>query len=137
MQRAAASIYQQPPPQDQRVLRTVYLPAANADSLRLKVESLQVQLDEQLRFSEERTAAMLADRRIREQDEDAHRTNFQRQIESLMAKLKRTEEALRSTTTDYILARRDKQQAETRAVTADSALAQEREASAAQVPYNH
>lgn len=33
----------------ERVMRTVYLPAANADNLMLKVESLQAQLDEQVR----------------------------------------------------------------------------------------
>ena len=32
----------------ERVMRTVYLPAANADNLMLKVESLQAQLDEQV-----------------------------------------------------------------------------------------
>ncbi len=35
----------------ERVMRTVYLPAANADSLMLKVESLQAQLNEQVRSS--------------------------------------------------------------------------------------
>lgn len=33
----------------ERVMRTVYLPAANADNLMLKVESLQAQLSEQVR----------------------------------------------------------------------------------------
>lgn len=33
----------------ERVMRTVYLPAANADNLMLKVESLQAQLNEQVR----------------------------------------------------------------------------------------
>ena len=35
----------------ERVMRTVYLPAANADNLMLKVESLQAQLNEQVRNS--------------------------------------------------------------------------------------
>jgi len=35
----------------ERVMRTVYLPAANADNLMLKVESLQAQLNEQVRGS--------------------------------------------------------------------------------------
>ncbi len=35
----------------ERVMRTVYLPAANADNLMLKVESLQAQLNEQVRSS--------------------------------------------------------------------------------------
>lgn len=61
------------------------------------------------------------------QDEEAHRRNYQRQIEDLTMKTKRTEEALRSATTDYILARRDKQSAEARAVAAEEALQQEKD----------
>jgi coiled-coil domain-containing protein 77 len=67
------------------------------------------------------------------QDADSHRRNFQRQIEDVTAKIKRTEAALRSATTDYILARRDKQTAEARAITAEDALQQERDKAARQV----
>lgn len=38
----------------ERVMRTVYLPAANADNLMLKIESLQAQLNEQVRMSDTR-----------------------------------------------------------------------------------
>ena len=69
------------------------------------------------------------------QDEEAHRQNYNRQIDEVMQKVKRTEEALRNTTTDYILARRDKQVAEARAVTAETALAQEKEQGSQQVCY--
>lgn len=51
----------------QRVLRTVYLPAANADALQLKVESLQAQLTEQKQLASERVAALMQDRTLREQ----------------------------------------------------------------------
>jgi hypothetical protein len=51
----------------QRVLRTVYLPSANADALQLKVESLQAQLQEQKQFAAERLEAMKQDRELREQ----------------------------------------------------------------------
>ena len=37
--------------QGERMLRTVYLPTANADSLILKVESLQAQLNEQVLYA--------------------------------------------------------------------------------------
>lgn len=67
------------------------------------------------------------------QDVESHRRNFQRQIEDLTTKIKRTEAALRSATTDYILARRDKQTAEARAVTSEEALQQERDKAAQQV----
>jgi coiled-coil domain-containing protein 77 len=69
------------------------------------------------------------------QDEEAHRRNYQRQIEDLTTKVKRTEEALRSATTDYILARRDKQAAETRAVAAEEALQLQKESAQHEVCY--
>jgi hypothetical protein len=49
------------------VLRTIYLPAANADALQLKVQSLQVQLAEHKQLSQERVAALMQDRHLREQ----------------------------------------------------------------------
>lgn len=67
------------------------------------------------------------------QDAESHRRNFQRQIEDLTTKIKRTEAALRSATTDYILARRDKQTAEARAVTSEDALKLERDKAVQQV----
>jgi len=56
---------QQPPQQSDRVMRTVFLPAANTESLILKIESLQAQLNEQRKFSNERIAALLEVRRCR------------------------------------------------------------------------
>lgn len=53
--------------QSQRILRTVFLPAANSDALRLKVESLQAQLAEQKQLSFERVEALKQDRQLREQ----------------------------------------------------------------------
>lgn len=53
--------------QSHRVLRTVFLPAANADALRLKVESLQAQLTEHKHLSLERVEALKQDRQLREQ----------------------------------------------------------------------
>ena len=50
------------------VLRTVLLPTAQADALTLKCEALQAQLAEQRQFAEERVAALLEDRAIRERD---------------------------------------------------------------------
>lgn len=67
------------------------------------------------------------------QDAESHRRNFQRQIEDLTTKIKRTEAALRSATTDYILARRDKQTSEARAVTSEEALQAERDKAVQQV----
>jgi hypothetical protein len=64
------------------------------------------------------------------QDEEAHRLNYQQQIEELMSKVKRMEEALRTTTTDYIIARRDKQAAEVRAAAAMEGREKDRAAAA-------
>ena len=50
-----------------RVLRTVYLPSANADALQLKVESLQAQLSEHKQLTAERIAALMQDRALREE----------------------------------------------------------------------
>lgn len=50
-----------------RILRTVYLPSADADALKLKVESLEVQLAEQRQAASERIDALMQDRALREQ----------------------------------------------------------------------
>jgi hypothetical protein len=67
------------------------------------------------------------------QDDEAHRQNYQQQIQDLTAKLKRTEEVLRSSTTDFILCRRDKQEAEARATAAEQMLQDSQHAAAAKV----
>lgn len=67
------------------------------------------------------------------QDDQAHRQNYQQQIEELTGKVKRMEEALRATTTDYILCRRDKQDADARAAAAEQRLADSSRASSSKV----
>lgn len=67
------------------------------------------------------------------QDDEAHRRNYQQQIEELTSKVKRMEEALRATTTDYIICRRDKQDADARAAAAEQRLSEGSRASAAKV----
>ena len=57
----------------------------------------------QRQFASERIGAILEDRRIREQDEMRHRTNFQQQIEAKAQKIRKLEELLGNTTKDYIL----------------------------------
>jgi len=93
----------------ERVMRTVYLPTTNVESLLLKCESLQAQLNEQKRFSNERIAALLEDRRIREADEDAYRKTMERRLQEQTDKLKHTEGLLAITTRDYIIMRRQAQ----------------------------
>ena len=67
------------------------------------------------------------------QDEEAHRQNFVQQMAELTSKVQRLEEALCKATTDYIIARRDKQSADACAADATDALATEKQASAAKV----
>lgn len=45
-----AASHQQQQQEGERVMRTVYLPTANSDSLMLRIESLQAQLNEQVGF---------------------------------------------------------------------------------------
>lgn len=117
----------------ERVMRTVYLPSANTDSMMLKIESLQAQLNEQKQFANERISALLSDRRIREQDEEAHRVAYNQRLDAQAGKLKKTEATLLQTTKDLIVLRREKQEAASAAVAAEAALAQERAAMEAQL----
>jgi coiled-coil domain-containing protein 77 len=102
---------QQPPQASERVMRTVFLPAANTESLILKIESLQAQLNEQRKFSNERIAALLEDRRIRDADESMQREAGEKKAQELAERLNRTEDLLQKATKDYILQRREAQNA--------------------------
>jgi|AntAceMinimDraft_5_1070358.scaffolds.fasta_scaffold18244_2 coiled-coil domain-containing protein 77 len=104
---------QQPPQASDRVMRTVFLPAANTESLILKIESLQAQLNEQRKFSNERIAALLEDRRIRDADESVQREGGEKKAAALGDRLHRTEDLLQKATKDYILQRREAQTAHT------------------------
>jgi coiled-coil domain-containing protein 77 len=56
-------------------------------------------------MASERIAALLEDRRIRDEEEQAHRAHMNQQMEQAAQKLKRTEELLRQSTKDEILGR--------------------------------
>lgn len=55
----------------ERILRTLYLPAAQTEPLALKCKALEAQLAEQRRFNAERIAALAEDRQLRERDIEA------------------------------------------------------------------
>lgn len=57
----------------------------------------------QKQFNAERVAALLEDRRIREQDEQAHAALAAQRIDELQQRLQNTERALQQATKDYIL----------------------------------
>lgn len=113
-----------PAPPPQRVLRTVYLPTAQAEAADLKCEALEAQLAEQKRFAAERIAALQEDRAIRERDAAAHAAALSATADALAEKLRAAEEALRVTTKDYILAKQQRDAAEAAAVAACGEAAQ-------------
>ncbi|KAK9844770.1 hypothetical protein WJX74_006686 [Apatococcus lobatus] len=117
---------QEPPDMQERVMRTVYLPTSSADTLAMRVDALQAQLEEQRAFAAERVGALLEDRRIREQDEAAHRQLLQQQLEQTRQQLATCQKTLQTTTRDFILARRDRQDADGRVASANELLSQER-----------
>ena len=118
---------QQPPQASDRVMRTVFLPAANTESLILKIESLQAQLNEQRKFSNERIAALLEDRRIRDADESVQREASEKKARELGERLARTEDLLQKATKDYILQRREAQNAHAELHEEEARLAMELE----------
>ena len=75
------------------------------ETLTLKIESLQAQLDEQRRFSNERIAALLEDRRIRDADEALQKEAAEKKAAEMQNRLARTEDLLQKATKDFILAR--------------------------------
>ena len=58
---------------------------------------------EQSQLANERVAALLEDRRIRDEEEQAHRSHLNQQLEAAAQKLRKTEEMLRQATKDAIL----------------------------------
>eukprot|EP00878_Enallax_costatus_P033337 GHUV01036756.1.p1 GENE.GHUV01036756.1~~GHUV01036756.1.p1 ORF type:complete len:405 (+),score=164.28 GHUV01036756.1:265-1479(+) len=117
----------------ERVLRTVFLPTADSEFLLLKIESLQAQLNEQRQLHEERVAALVADRQLREQEAERQRANLVVQVESLSKQVKQLEDTLRITTKEYFLARREKQDAQAAAVAAQAQMETEVAAATAEL----
>jgi coiled-coil domain-containing protein 77 len=86
--------------------KTVYLPAEHSvDSLLLKIDQLQSQVADQKRFANERIAALLEDRRIRDADEAMMKEAAEKRAGDLADRLKRTELLLMKTTKDHIMQR--------------------------------
>ena len=99
-----------------------YLGSAHTETLLLQVRSLEAQLSEHKKFASERIAALLEDRRIREQEEDSHRVHYEGERYDLQDKLKNTEDLLLRATKDVLKMRQQKQDAETQAAEAGSAI---------------
>ncbi len=57
-------------------------------------------------MANERIAALLEDRKVREQEWGRHRANYELTVKQLVGKLRRAEELLRQTTKEAILGAR-------------------------------
>lgn len=91
-----------PPSDGSRVLRTVYLPNEQVDSLLLTVEALRTQLQQSEQLSRERVAALLEDRRLRIAEERARRGAESERAQEADAALERTERMLHQYTKDFL-----------------------------------
>ena len=96
----------------ERIMRTIYLPTANTDTLILRIESLQAQLMEQKAFADERTTALLEDRRIRERDAAEAHDRMAARADDLTNRLSTTEALLQRVTRDLLDERRLRDAAE-------------------------
>ena len=85
-----------------RVLRTVYLPNEQVDSLLLTVEALRTQLQQSEQLGRERVAAMLEDRRLRIAEERARRAAESERMQEADATLEQTERMLNQYTRDFL-----------------------------------
>lgn len=85
-----------------RVLRTVYLPNEQVDSLLLTVEALRTQLQQAEQLGRERVAALLEDRRLRIAEERARRAAESERAHEADAMLARTEQMLQQYTRDFL-----------------------------------
>ena len=85
-----------------RVLRTVYLPNEQVDSLLLTVEALRTELQQQDQLSRERVAALLEDRRLRMAEERARRAAEAERAQEADATLERTQQMLNTYTRDFL-----------------------------------
>ena len=89
-------------PYKSRVLRTIYLPSEKADTLLLTVESLQKQLSAVKELEAGRNAALLEDRRKRNDEERARAVADREKIERLEETIRKTEGKTRQVTKTYL-----------------------------------
>lgn len=104
-----------PAAKTERIMRTIYLPTANTDTLILRIESLQAQLMEHKQFAEDRIKALLEDRRIREKDGDEARAQMTARVDDFTERLSSTESLLQRITRELLNQRRLKEAAEAEA----------------------
>ncbi len=84
------------------VLRTIYLPNETADTLKLMIQSLRTQLEEQHLLHEQRCQALLEDRLIREAECKERDAKYKTEIDQLRKDLMEMTDAHTYTTKDYL-----------------------------------
>ena len=85
-----------------RVLRTVYLPNEQVDSMLLTIEALRAQLQQQERLSRERISALLEDRRLRMAEERARRVAESERLQEVEQNYERAQGMLSKYTKDFL-----------------------------------
>uniref|UniRef100_A0A7S2SHB0 Coiled-coil domain-containing protein 77 n=1 Tax=Mucochytrium quahogii TaxID=96639 RepID=A0A7S2SHB0_9STRA len=95
-----------------KVLRTIYLPNERTDSLTMRVQSLERQLEDQAKNCKDRVQAMEKDRVERESLYRKNKAALTKQVEALEQKLDFAEKSTRAATKDYLYARQQNQQQE-------------------------
>ena len=96
-----------------------------AEALRLQVQSLQTQLEEQAKVAREQAAALLEDRRIQQEEAETARDRDQDKVRALTEKVKRCQELLYDSTQDLLAQRREFRDAEREWVAEKDRLLQE------------
>jgi coiled-coil domain-containing protein 77 len=107
-----------------QVVRTIYLPNESVDVLKLIVQSLRTQLDEQKCFAEQRCQALTEDRLIREAECKDRVAVARKTVAELQRDLKALMEVHTATTKDYLDLRQELQQKEKVRAPIDIASAQ-------------
>ncbi|GBG27683.1 Coiled-coil domain-containing protein 77 [Hondaea fermentalgiana] len=85
-----------------KVLRTIYLPNEQTETLTKRVDALEKQLEQQQRVSRDRIAALERDRVDREAQHKRTKDGLTKQIEALEQRLLYSEQATRAATKDYL-----------------------------------
>ncbi|EQC25664.1 hypothetical protein, variant [Saprolegnia diclina VS20] len=94
-----------------RVIRTVYLPSEQADTLLQRVQLLTKELDDHKALSSQRIQALLNDLALVNAELKKERDEHTKQLESNGAELEKTKRLLTKATKDYLVARHNAQDA--------------------------
>jgi len=95
-----------------RVLRTVFMPNEQVDTLMLTVEALRAQLDEQARLAQERIASLQEERHVMREAFHIQIAALQKENSHIAEQLRKREDQLHKSTREYLSVRYQSQVAE-------------------------